>query len=132
MKKTISTDKAPAAIGPYSQGVQVGNLLYTSGQVPIDPKTGELHGTDVREQTRQVLRNIKAVIEAGGGHMGQVVKTLVFMTDLSQFSVLNEEYSNFFKEFGQGAPFPARSCVQVSALPRGSLVEIEAIVQLTV
>jgi 2-iminobutanoate/2-iminopropanoate deaminase len=131
MKKIISTNNAPAAIGPYSQGVQVGNLLYTSGQVPIDPATGNLHGSDVREQTRQVLANVKAVVEAGGGKVSQIVKTLVFMTDLKQFSVLNEEYAAFFKEHGVEAAFPARSCVEVSALPRGALVEIEAIVQLS-
>jgi len=130
MKKIISTDKAPAAIGPYSQAIQIGNLLYTSGQVPIDPATGNIHGSDVKEQTRQVLRNIKAVVEAGGGKIDQIFKMMVFMTDLSQFSVLNEEYSAFFKEHGAEGAFPARSCVQVSALPRGSLVEIEAIVQL--
>jgi 2-iminobutanoate/2-iminopropanoate deaminase len=130
MKTVVSTDKAPAAIGPYSQAIRIGQMLFTSGQIPLDPQSGAMVGSEIREQTRQVLKNLKGVVEAGGGRVDQIIKTTVFVIDLGQFAALNEEYENFFKEFGAGAPHPARSTVQVAALPKGSLVEIEAIVAL--
>lgn len=119
-KKQIHTDKAPAAIGPYSQAIDVGELVYTSGQIPVAP-----NGTvsaDVAEQTRQCLENLKAVLEAAGSSMDRVVKTTVFITDMDQFGVINEVYSGFFAQ-----PYPARSCVQVAKLPKGVSVEIEAV-----
>lgn len=119
-KKQIHTDKAPAAIGPYSQAIDVGELVYTSGQIPVAP-----NGTvsaDVAEQTRQCLENLKAVLEAAGSSMDRVVKTTVFITDMDQFGVINEVYSGFFAQ-----PYPARSCVQVAKLPKGVAVEIEAV-----
>lgn len=119
-KKQIHTDKAPAAIGPYSQAIDVGELIYTSGQIPVAPD-GSV-STDVAEQTRQCLENLKAVLEAAGSTMSQVVKTTVFITDMDQFGTINEVYSGYFAQ-----PYPARSCVQVAKLPRGVAIEIEAI-----
>jgi 2-iminobutanoate/2-iminopropanoate deaminase len=127
MKERINTTQAPAAIGPYSQAIRVGDWLFTSGQIPLVPETGEMVQGDVRAQTRQVLSNLKAVLEAAGSSLDKIVKTTVFVTDLGQFGVLNAEYESFLKEFGGGEVFPSRSTVQVSALPRGSQVEIEAI-----
>lgn len=125
MKQVIHTDKAPAAIGPYSQAVQIGQLLFTSGQVPIDPETGAIVEGGIQEQARQSLNNIKAILNAAGTNMGAVVKTTVFLQDMNDFAAMNEVYAQFFQE-----PYPARSAVQVGRLPKDALVEIEAIAQL--
>lgn len=129
-KEAISTDKAPGAIGPYSQAIRVGDWLFTSGQIALDPESNTMAAGDVKAQTRQVLINLKHVLEAGGSKVSNVIKTTVFVMDLGQFGTINAEYESFFKEFGEGAAFPSRSAVQVSALPRGSLVEIEAIAKI--
>lgn len=129
-KQEISTKQAPAAIGPYSQAIRVGNLLYTSGQIPLVPGAKKIEAQDLREQSQQVFKNLKAVVEAGGASVASIVKMNVFVTDLSEFAVLNEEYEEFFKEFANGTAFPARSTVQVSALPMGVKVEIEAIAEI--
>lgn len=122
MKKVISTTKAPSAIGPYSQAIQVGNLVYTSGQLPIDPSTGGFPDGGIKEQTRQSLLNIQSILQEAGLTMDNVVKTLVFLADMNDFAEMNSVYSEFFK-----APFPARSAVAVKTLPKGALVEIEAV-----
>jgi 2-iminobutanoate/2-iminopropanoate deaminase len=122
MKKIISTTKAPAAIGPYSQAVKVGNLIYTSGQLPIDAATGSFPEGGIKEQTRQSLTNVKAILEEAGASMANVVKTTVFMADMNDFADMNSVYATFFSE-----PFPARSAVAVKALPKGALVEIEVV-----
>lgn len=122
MKNVISTTKAPAAIGPYSQAVRVGNLVYTSGQIPINPATGVFAEGGVKEQTRQSLLNVKAILEAAGLTMSDVVKTTVFMADMNDFADMNAVYAEFFSE-----PYPARSAVAVKALPKGALVEIEVV-----
>jgi len=122
MKKVISTAKAPAAIGPYSQAIQVGNLVYTSGQLPIDPATGNFPEGGIKEQTRQSLKNIQAILQGGGLSMTSVVKTTVFMADMNDFADMNAVYAEFFSE-----PYPARSAVAVKTLPKGALVEIEVI-----
>lgn len=126
MKKIIiNTDKAPAAIGPYSQGVEAGSLLFTSGQIPIDTETGQIpQGID--KQTEKSLLNIKAIVESAGAKMNDILKTVVFITDMNNFAAMNEVYKSFFEE---GA-YPARSCVEVSRLPKDVLVEIEAVVNL--
>ena len=118
--KAISTKMAPGAIGPYSQAVEVGNLVYASGQIPIDPVTGVFVEGGIKEQTRQSLLNVKAILEAAGLSMVNVVKTTVFMTDMADFAEMNGVYADFFKE-----PYPARSAVAVKSLPKGALVEIE-------
>ncbi|MBM4430633.1 MAG: RidA family protein [Chloroflexi bacterium] len=123
-KKTISTDKAPAAIGPYSQGIILGNLVFTAGQVGILPGTKEFAGPDIASQTRQALQNVQAVLEATGSCLHHVVKTTVFLQDMEEFSQMNEVYAQFFQENP-----PARSTVQVAALPMGARVEIEAIAE---
>ena len=125
MKQVIHTDKAPAAIGPYSQAIQIGQLLFTSGQVPIDPETGAIVEGGIQEQARQSLNNIKAILNAAGTNMGAVVKTTVFLQDMNDFAAMNEVYAQFFQE-----PYPARSAVQVGRLPKDALVEIEAVAQL--
>ena len=125
MKQVIHTDKAPAAIGPYSQAIQIGQLLFTSGQVPIDPETGAIVEGGIQEQARQSLNNIKAILNAAGTNMGAVVKTTVFLADMNDFAAMNEVYAQFFQE-----PYPARSAVQVGRLPKDAKVEIEAIAQL--
>lgn len=122
MKKVISTTKAPAAIGPYSQAIQVGNLVYTSGQIPIDPATGNFVEGGIKEQTRQSLTNVKAILEETGLSMADVVKTTVFMADMNDFADMNSVYAEFFAE-----PYPARSAVAVKTLPKGALVEIEVV-----
>ena len=122
MKKIISTTKAPSAIGPYSQAMQVGNLIYTSGQVPINPATGSFVEGGIKEQTRQSLLNVKAILEEAGLTMGNVVKTTVFMADMNDFADMNAVYAEFFAE-----PYPARSAVAVKTLPKGALVEIEVV-----
>lgn len=124
MKKVISTPKAPAAIGPYSQAIQVGNLIYTSGQIPIDPATGQLVEGGVKEQTRQSLNNIQAILQEAGLTMASVVKTTVFMADMADFAEMNSVYAEFFIE-----PYPARSAVAVKTLPRNALVEIEVVAE---
>ena len=123
MKKIIATTNAPAAIGPYSQAIDCGSFLVTSGQVPFDPATGEFVPGGITEQTRQVLTNIKAILEAAGLTMDNVVKTTVFLQSMGDFAAMNAVYAEFFTE-GQ---YPARSAVEVGALPRGALVEIETI-----
>ena len=123
--KVISTKKAPAAIGPYSQAVQVGNLVYTSGQIPINPATGVFAEGDIKEQTRQSLTNVKAILEEVGLTMNKVVKTTVFMADMNDFADMNSVYAEFFCE-----PYPARSAVAVKTLPKGALVEIEVIAEM--
>ena len=122
MKKIISTTKAPSAIGPYSQAIQVGNLIYTSGQIPINPATGSFVEGGIKEQTRQSLLNVKAILEESGLTMGNVVKTTVFMADMNDFADMNAVYAEFFAE-----PYPARSAVAVKTLPKGALVEIEVV-----
>ena len=124
MKKMISTPKAPAAIGPYSQAIQVGNLIYTSGQIPIDPATGQLVEGGVKEQTRQSLSNIQAILQEAGLTMTSVVKTTVFMADMADFAEMNSVYAEFFTE-----PYPARSAVAVKTLPKNALVEIEVVAE---
>lgn len=123
MSQRIVTDKAPAAIGPYSQGMVCGNLVFTSGQLPANPATKAVPD-DVAGQARQSLENVKAVVEAAGSSMARVVKTTVFLADMGDFAAVNEVYATYFAE-----PFPARSCVQVAALPLGVKVEIEAIAE---
>ena len=125
MKQVIQTSSAPAAIGPYSQAVQVGEFLFVSGQVPIDPDTGAVVEGDIAVQARQSLSNLKAILNAAGTNMGAVVKTTVFLADMNDFAAMNEVYAQFFQE-----PFPARSAVQVGRLPRNAKVEIEAIAHL--
>ena len=125
MKQVIHTDNAPAAIGPYSQAIQIGDLLFVSGQVPIDPSTGAIVEGDVKAQAQQSLNNLKAILNAAGTNMGAVVKTTVFLADMNDFAAMNEVYAQFFQE-----PFPARSAVQVGRLPKDAKVEIEAIAQL--
>ena len=120
--KKISTTKAPSAIGPYSQAIKVGNLVYTSGQIPIDPATGSFVEGGIKEQTRQSLLNVKAILEEVGLTMGDVVKTTVFMADMNDFADMNAVYAEFFAE-----PYPARSAVAVKTLPKGALVEIEVV-----
>lgn len=123
MKEIICSSNAPAAIGPYSQATSVGTLIYTSGQLPIDPATGTFPTDDIAEQTRQSLSNVKAVLEAAGSDMSKVLKTTVFLKDMSDFAQMNAVYGTFFQE-GQ---YPARSAVEVAALPMGAKVEIEAV-----
>jgi len=120
--KYIATDKAPAAIGPYSQAIQAGDTIYVSGQIPIDPAKGEFAGTDIAAQTRQSLTNIKNILAAAGTDMGHVVKTTVLLADIADFTAMNEVYAEFFTE-----PYPARAAFQAAALPKGAKVEIEAI-----
>ncbi|MBQ6766244.1 MAG: RidA family protein [Paludibacteraceae bacterium] len=120
--ETISTKNAPAAIGPYSQAIKVGNLIYTSGQIPIDPATGTLVADGIKEQTRQSLLNVQAILKEAGISMSSVVKTTVFMADMNDFADMNAVYAEFFTE-----PYPARSAVAVKALPKGALIEIEVV-----
>lgn len=124
-KTIVRTDRAPAAIGPYSQGVRVGNLFFFSGVIPLDPDTGALVGADAAEQTAQVLQNIRALLASQGLSPQNVVKTTVFLTDIAAFGAVNDVYASLF----DSEP-PARSCVEVSALPKGALVEIECIAAL--
>ena len=122
--KVISTDKAPAAIGPYSQAMVTGSLVYTSGQIPLDPVTGAVAGEDIVSQTEQVIANLKAVLEAAGTDLTKVVKTTCFLKNMGDFAVFNGVYAQHF------TGNPGRSCVEVSALPKGVLVEIEAVAEL--
>lgn len=126
MQKTeIATRNAPQAIGPYSQAIAVGETLYCSGQIPIDPATGNIESADVAVQARRVFENIKAVLAAAGLDFSDTVKTTVFLTDLNDFSVVNKTYGEYFDK-----PYPARSCVQVSALPKGAKIEVEVVAKL--
>jgi 2-iminobutanoate/2-iminopropanoate deaminase len=118
----VATDKAPKAIGPYSQAIVTGDTVYTAGQVALDPKTGELVGTTVADQTEQVLQNLTAVLAASGSSLGQVVKTTVYLADMADFAAMNEVYARHF-----GGHRPARSTVQAAGLPKGARVEIDAI-----
>ncbi len=121
MRETISTDKAPAAIGPYAQAIRVGDLLFTSGQIPLLPD-GTLLGGDVRAQTKQVLSNLEAVLEAGGSSLAHVIKCTCFLADMNDFAAMNEIYGSFFS-----SEPPARSAVEVARLPKDVRIEIEAI-----
>jgi 2-iminobutanoate/2-iminopropanoate deaminase len=121
-KSAIETSNAPGAIGPYSQAMKTGDLLFTSGQLPIDPATGKMVEGSVAELAHQVIKNLKAVIEAAGGNLGDVVKTTVFLADIGDFQDVNTVYAEYFEE-----PYPARSAFQVAALPLGAVLEIEAV-----
>ena len=123
MKTVISTKEAPAAIGPYSQAIKVGGLVYTSGQIPIIPATGQFPEGGIKEQTRQSLTNVQSILKEAGVSMADVIKTTVFLADMNDFADMNAVYAEFFTE-GQ---YPARSAVEVGALPKGALVEIETI-----
>lgn len=120
--KQISTQNAPAAIGPYSQAIEVNGFVYASGQLPIDPATGAFPEGEVKEQTRQSLLNVKAILEEAGLALSNVVKTTVYLADMGDFAAMNEVYSQFFAQ-----PFPARSAIAVKALPKGALVEVEVV-----
>ena len=122
MKKIINSPDAPKAIGPYSQAVEDGGFVFTSGVLPVDPVTGEIFGGDVKLQTELILKNLESILKAAGTNLKNVVKTTVFLTDLTQFAEMNEVYSRFFTE-----NTPARSTIQVVALPKGSSIEIEAV-----
>ena len=119
----IFTQQAPAAIGPYSQAVRTGNLVYTSGQIPIDPATGAIESADITGQTEQVMKNLRAVLEAAGSSPDRAVKTLCFLKNMDDFAAFNEGYARYFT--GK----PARSCVAVAALPKGALVEVEVVAE---
>ena len=122
MTKVISTSKAPAAIGPYSQAIQVGNLLFVSGQLAIDPKTGTIVEGDIVGQTKQVMKNIESILEEAKAGLDNIVKTTIFIKDMDQFPAVNEVYASFLSKH-----FPARSTVEVSRLPKDALIEIEVI-----
>jgi 2-iminobutanoate/2-iminopropanoate deaminase len=121
-RKIILTDKAPAPIGPYSQGISVKGLLFTAGQVPIDPAVGKVVANDIKSQTRQALENLRAVVEAGGSNLDKVIKVTVFLKDMNDFATVNEIYAEYF-----GQSKPARSAVQVAKLPLDVMIEIEAV-----
>jgi 2-iminobutanoate/2-iminopropanoate deaminase len=125
-KTAIATSGAPAAIGPYSQAVRIGNLIFTAGQIPLDPATQQLVASGIVEQTTRVLENLKAVLEAGGSSLDNVVKATVFLKDLSDFAAMNEVYAKYF---GQRGNPPARTTVEVAGLPRNALVEIEVVAE---
>ena len=120
----VYTKKAPEAIGPYSQAIKVGNIVYTSGQIPIDPKAGNVEAVTITEQTEQVCKNLSAVLEAAGTSLSSVVKTTCFLSDMADFAAFNEVYAKYFVNK------PARSCVAVKALPKNVLVEIEVIAEI--
>lgn len=122
MNKAINTEKAPKAIGPYSQAIEAGGMVFASGQLPIDPLTGEFAVGGIKEQTRQSLTNAKHILEEAGTDLAHVVKTTVFLSDMANFGAMNEVYAEFFH-----APFPARSAVAVKTLPKEALVEVECI-----
>jgi 2-iminobutanoate/2-iminopropanoate deaminase len=128
MKTAVSTPKAPAAIGPYSQAVRIDNLLYTSGQVALDPATGQLIAGGIAEQTERALENLKAVLEAAGSSLRAVIKTVVFLKDMNDFAAMNTVYGRYLAP--EGAVAPARSTVEVARLPKDALVEIEVIARL--
>jgi 2-iminobutanoate/2-iminopropanoate deaminase len=122
LKQAVRTEKAPAPVGPYSQGVVAGELVFSSGQIALDPATGQMVNDSIDAEAEQVFRNLAAVLEAGGSGIDRAVKVTVFLTDLGDFGRVNEVYARFF-----GEPFPARSCMEVGALPKGARVEGEAI-----
>lgn len=122
MKKAISSSNAPAAIGPYSQAIMYGNVIYVSGQLPIDPKTGNFSSDDIKEQTKASLENIKAILKEAGADFSNVVKTTVFLDNIADFSAMNEIYSSYFSE-----PYPARAALEVGKLPKGAKIEIEVV-----
>ena len=122
MKKVISTSNAPAAIGPYSQAIEINGMLFISGQIPLNPTNGEISGSAIKEQTKQVLENLKAVLTEAGYSIGNVVKTTCYLTNMNDFPEMNEVYASYFKENP-----PARATIGVSKLPKGVLVEIDAI-----
>jgi 2-iminobutanoate/2-iminopropanoate deaminase len=121
-KETVSTDKAPKAIGPYEQAIRVGDFIYVSGQIPLDPRTGNLLDGDIKTQTRQVMENLKAIVEAANSSMERIVKATVFLKNIGDFAAMNEIYAEYL-----GTAKPARSTVAVADLPRGALVEIDLI-----
>lgn len=121
--KKIETKMAPAAIGPYSQAIEVANLVFTSGQIPLNPETGVLEGTEIKEQTHRVCKNLKAVLEVSGTSLKKAVKTTCFLSNMDDFAKFNEVYAEYFTEK------PARSCVAVKELPKGALVEVEVIAE---
>ena len=123
MSNKVETNKAPAAIGPYSQAVCVGNLIFTSGQIPLNPETGVLVGENITEQTHRVCKNLQAVLEAAGGSLKSAVKTVCFLANMADFAAFNEVYAQYFTEK------PARSCVAVKDLPKGALVEVEVVAE---
>ncbi len=124
MTEKISTNKAPAAIGPYSQAIKCGNMLFTSGQIPLDPETGAVVGENIAEQAEQVMKNLSAVLAAAGTSPDNAVKTTCFLADMADFAAFNEVYARYFTSC------PARSCVAVKALPKGVLVEVEVIAEI--
>ncbi len=124
-KRSINTSSAPQAIGPYSQAIKVGSMVFISGQIPLVPKTMELVGDDFAKQAHQVFKNLQSVAEASGGNLSDIVKLTIYMTDLSAFSILNDIMATYFRE-----PYPARATVEVSSLPKSASVEIEAILAL--
>ena len=126
MRKIVETKAAPAAIGPYSQGNIFGNLIFTSGQVPLDPETGAVVGTTIEEQTEQVFKNVKAILEAAGSSLQNVLKTTVFIKDMNDFAAMNAVYAKYFTE----GSYPSRSAVEVARLPKDVMVEIETIAYL--
>jgi 2-iminobutanoate/2-iminopropanoate deaminase len=126
LRQSVSTDQAPEAIGPYSQGIRSGSLLFCSGQIPLDPSTGEIVKDDVEGQARRCLENLAAVCDAAGGSLGDAVRCTVYLTDMNDFARVNEVYSSFF----DGADPPARVAIGVASLPKGADVEIDAIVAL--
>ena len=126
LRQSVSTDHAPAAIGPYSQGIRTGSLLFCSGQIPLDPSTGEIVKDDVEGQTRRCLENLVAVCEAAGGSLADAVRCTVYLTDMNDFARVNEVYATFF----EGADPPARVAIGVASLPKGADVEIDAVVAL--
>ena len=125
MIKTVNTDSAPAAIGPYTQAKIVGDLIFTSGQIPIDPTTGNSEAKTIEEQTEQICKNLSAVLTAAGSSLKLVIKTTCYLSDMADFSAFNDVYARYFTEK------PARSCVAVKALPKGALAEIEAIARVS-
>ncbi|MHA2097272.1 MAG: RidA family protein [Candidatus Kariarchaeaceae archaeon] len=125
MKEIISTSNAPSAIGPYSQGVRLGNLLFTAGQIALDPGSGEMKTSSINEEVNQIMKNLKGVAEAAGSSLDNVLKTTIYVTDLGKFGEINELYGAYFKD----SP-PARSTVEVAALPKGAAVEIDMIIHI--
>lgn len=122
--REIKTDRAPSAIGPYSQAIDAGDKIFTSGVIPVDPATGEISGNDAQTQARQALENLAALLEDAGSGMEKVIKTTVFIKDMEDFAKINDVYAGFFSK-----PYPARSCVEVARLPKDVLIEIEAIAE---
>lgn len=123
MSRKVETNKAPAAIGPYSQAVVVGNLIFTSGQIPLNPETGVLEGENITEQAHRVCKNLEAVVSAAGGSLKTAVKTVCFLANMADFAAFNDVYAQYFTEK------PARSCVAVKDLPKGALVEVEVVAE---